>query len=195
MSWAGVADAAVVYSTSGISCIQSLCQTQILVGQGEDSPNFSGFRSGAPYVGSGNYAYELDINPALVTAISVVISPWNIWDEWFNGQPIGGNETRAPMPDATFQTTPTGYTGTFSVKNDTDVTSMINLFGQDGLLRRQDSYLTAVTIYANLSGSLVPYAFTLSRIDAVPEPKTWALMLGGFFVVGAMLRGRRKATA
>lgn len=39
------------------------------------------------------------------------------------------------------------------------------------------------------AGSSVPVA------AGVPEPGTWALMLGGFFGAGAALRGRRKLTA
>jgi hypothetical protein len=192
---AGGAQATVVYSTSGVFCNFSSCLAPIVIGPNEDSFNFPAFRNGEPKVGPGNYAYELIIDPARVTQISVAISPWDIWNEWFNGQPIGGDETRAPQPATTFQATATGYVGTFSVKDNTDVTSPATMFGEDGFLRRQDVYATGITIYANVSGSQVPYAFNLSRIDAVPEPEVWTLMLGGFFGLGAMLRGQRRVTA
>src|SRR5688572_28826003 len=36
---------------------------------------------------------------------------------------------------------------------------------------------------------------TVADIGAVPEPATWALMIGGFGMAGAMLRRRRMALA
>ncbi len=46
------------------------------------------------------------------------------------------------------------------------------------------------TIIANYSFDLAPTTVTLSVLS-VPEPQTWAMMLGGFFGLGAMLRRRR----
>lgn len=39
------------------------------------------------------------------------------------------------------------------------------------------------------------FAWIMSPIEGVPEPAAWALMLGGFGIVGCSLRGRRSSTA
>lgn len=40
-----------------------------------------------------------------------------------------------------------------------------------------------------------PIAFTLMRVTAVPEPASWAMMIGGFALVGGAMRRRAVAIA
>ncbi|NJC34330.1 hypothetical protein GGR88_001804 [Sphingomonas jejuensis] len=40
-----------------------------------------------------------------------------------------------------------------------------------------------------------PVTFTLERVAAVPEPATWAMMIGGFALVGGLMRRRPVAVA
>lgn len=62
-----------------------------------------------------------------------------------------------------------------------------------------DSFTNAVTITgldapATLDGSAFNYAL-VSDIRAVPEPASWALMIGGFTLVGTAMRQRRRLGA
>jgi hypothetical protein len=70
--------------------------------------------------------------------------------------------------------------------------------GVEGVTRYQDSYTgdlatATVSAYVNdFSNGGVNYAFTLA---AVPEPASWALLIGGFGLTGAAMRRRRALVA
>jgi hypothetical protein len=57
------------------------------------------------------------------------------------------------------------------------------LFGDNGANKADDS----VQVIENLGG------VTFSEVSSVPEPSTWAMMILGFFGVGAMTYRRRKS--
>lgn len=64
------------------------------------------------------------------------------------------------------------------------------------LITHIDSYdIASLGVYMETTGD-VPVVFdwtlTITRLDAVPEPDTWALMIGGFGIVGSALRRRRR---
>lgn len=50
------------------------------------------------------------------------------------------------------------------------------------------------TVLIKETGGIAPAGWGI-RLDAVPEPETWALMLVGFGALGAAVRGRRRASA
>jgi hypothetical protein len=99
--------------------------------------------------------------------------------------------------------------------------SRINLWFDDGLhANKYGSYLSALTLFGTLTGldpimlgigeraatdlgisradaqalqQIASTQFRLSRVSAVPEPASWAMMIAGFAIVGSLLRRRRSA--
>jgi hypothetical protein len=60
-----------------------------------------------------------------------------------------------------------------------------------------DFYLNSIEAFAgdSRSSSLSSrYSFAITSTSAVPEPATWAMMIGGFGIIGVALRSRRKAS-
>ncbi|PZO89834.1 MAG: PEP-CTERM sorting domain-containing protein [Sphingomonas sanxanigenens] len=86
------------------------------------------------------------------------------------------------------------FSGTATYSNAVDLVAQGLSFsvGADGILRLEfaedyDDYANAAdAIYT--TGSLT---FTYTPANAVPEPAVWAMMVGGFGLVGAGLRRRR----
>ncbi len=70
--------------------------------------------------------------------------------------------------------------------------------GVEGVTHYQDVYVfdeaidTVSTYVSDFGNSNVNYAFSVSN---TPEPATWALMIGGFGLVGASLRRRSTTVA
>ncbi len=70
--------------------------------------------------------------------------------------------------------------------------------GTEGVTRYQDVYIydesvDTVSAYVSDFGNTgINYAFT---IGAVPEPASWAMMIGGFGLTGAAMRRRRATVA
>ena len=70
--------------------------------------------------------------------------------------------------------------------------------GVEGITRYQDVYIfdesvDTVSAYVNDFGNTnVNYAFAIA---AVPEPESWALLIAGFGLTGAVMRRRRSAVA
>jgi hypothetical protein len=60
-------------------------------------------------------------------------------------------------------------------------------------IRYEDPYFT-FNVTSDDAGES-NYRFTVIRLTAVPEPGTWALLIGGFGLTGVMLRQRRKSLA
>lgn len=68
----------------------------------------------------------------------------------------------------------------------------------DGFVPGLTYSLNAGTIQINWAGTLAPNSFTavfnVGTGPAVPEPASWALMIGGFGLMGAALRRRPRVT-
>jgi hypothetical protein len=60
-----------------------------------------------------------------------------------------------------------------------------------------DSGITKFVVTSDQGGENVSFGIDNVTFDSVtsaaPEPASWALMLGGFGLVGGAMRGRRKA--
>ena len=114
----------------------------------------------------------------------------------------------------TYQTI-TGITGTF---NGSQITGLANVTGSNNLFyltgpffvdgnglgfstaagSAVNLFVTTDTRYRVNAGGLSTGFVTASAsaaIAAVPEPATWAMMIGGFGVIGAAARRRRRVTA
>ena len=72
-----------------------------------------------------------------------------------------------------------------------------NLFAQfNGLAASGDYTLTVRDRLATDSGRLGSFTLeiTTDAVQPVPEPATWAMMIGGFGVIGGVMRRRRTTT-
>lgn len=83
----------------------------------------------------------------------------------------------------------------YSSSTANQLSSFAAVFPPDNGAFSFDSFTNAVTVSildapATLNGSAFNYAL-VSDIRAVPEPASWALMIGGFTLVGTAMRRRR----
>ena len=195
---AGGAHAAVVYQETGTlnppSCdpFNNCHAGDFYVG----GVSYHGFGAGDGQP-AGSYHWELNVDPTLLDIQYVEVTSWDSWNEWWDGQNAGGQDS--PFQNSfTYQVTETGIEGDFTVAPWTDTTrdtpAIINGVETTISIRRIDNYFTSVDIIGTVNGGYgAPYKFT---ITAIPEPATWAMMIAGFFGLGAMLRrDRRTASA
>jgi hypothetical protein len=61
------------------------------------------------------------------------------------------------------------------------------------------AFVTGLTFNVGAGSSTVQMSQTPISVfvpdNAVPEPATWAMMIGGFAIVGAAMRGRRRTSS
>lgn len=67
-------------------------------------------------------------------------------------------------------------------------------YAMSGLIDPVPGFSSVSSPSAFLSDSLT-LTYTYAPADAVPEPASWAMMVGGFGIVGGMLRARRRRGA
>ena len=60
---------------------------------------------------------------------------------------------------------------------------------------QRGSYVADEFFITALNNAPTNYSVTISRVGAVPEPATWALLILGFGIVGASMRYRRRTNA
>ncbi len=203
---AGTANAAVVYFESGTLaapiCSPAFCRPgDFHVGGDGPFRPFGGYLNNprSDFQGAGAYHWELVLDPSLIDIDHVDVPTWDSWDEYWSDGTFSGQDSPIFGP-APYIVTATGIEGTFTVAPISDQTFSGFITQSDGYggtitvplqVHRIDRYYTGVQIDGSvLSGIGTPYIFT---ITAIPEPETWALMLGGLFGLGAALRRHRAA--
>ena len=86
---------------------------------------------------------------------------------------------------------------TFGSTTSDQLSSYAAFYGANNTAFTFDSFTDDFTIDtlaqpATLDSSFLSYSVVSQTAGAVPEPATWAMMVGGFAVIGGSLRARRK---
>lgn len=141
---------------------------------------------GVGYFGNGHFGGDFtDVYSVALDDSSVTASIMNI-------SLLGNNK----MGDIDFSSISLGsynFTHTVTEVNSngwTDVWSLIDVLGNPVHLAAGEYDLT-VKGHAYV---IAAYAGTINATDAVPEPASWALMLGGFGLIGGVMRAQRRST-
>lgn len=149
----------------------------------------------------GDYRWSITVDPEIV---NFYIDPTGAsfdgfygeieeyWDDYYADGRLSyhGATTWQSLPQTApyFIETSTGFTGTFTVP----ATQILPVGSHGGGVGdyELDSYYVVVSLngYLDPSAGPEPYSFT---VQSVPEPRTWAMMLAGFFALGGALRYRR----
>ena len=109
-----------------------------------------------------------------------------------------GNNVGVAVPFVGFPAAASGsYTHTFDLTLASTYTSgFLNGLGGGTAAGAEAALLAGLDAghaYANIHNSTFPGGEIRGFLEAVPEPATWALMIGGFGLTGAALRRRRLA--
>lgn len=80
--------------------------------------------------------------------------------------------------------------------NEPDFDFTLDVFGPSALGGEPGAYHILPGVYDTDDGVGDYFRVTIAQIDSgpVPEPASWAMMLGGFGLIGAALRQRKRAT-
>ena len=137
-----------------------------------------------PILAPGNYTVALSFD-APITGLNSDIAVEQRYLLFVNGVPSGGNEVSVPLPFT--RVSDRAFGANLTLKAAYSQTS--------GSIRRDylDERLTSTSFTASSNAQQpIQFTFTISNA-AVPEPATWAMMIGGFGVAGAATRRRRTA--
>ncbi len=146
-------------------------------------------------------------NAAAVNAVSTVISAGTVVNSHLIFLDPAGSSTRGATGSVTFNGRILGFILHDTGRNGVNFTSTNAIFGAPGT--------TYAAMHSGLDGAPDAYAITGSGnktlnftfnatatsadfvrvITAVPEPRSWAMMLAGFGMVGFGMRRRRAAVA
>ncbi len=91
-----------------------------------------------------------------------------------------------------------GSFGSLAGMHDTDTQAGLTFLSRNGYLRLDSDVAITSVGFVSLGGDgfmIDHFAFNAPLVVGVPEPGTWALMIGGFGLAGAMVRRRRAAAA
>jgi hypothetical protein len=107
-----------------------------------------------------------------------------------------GHNIGVAVPFVGFPAVPTGsYFHVFNLTSTATYTSsFLNNFGGGTATGAEAALLTGLEAgqaYANIHNPTFPGGEIRGFLVAAPEPAAWALMLGGFGLAGAAIRGRR----
>jgi len=109
-------------------------------------------------------------------------------EQWFGGQPHGNGVIAGWV----FQATNAGGS---SLANSTDIPTTpfdLDAFTFLNGPQLQVSLNLSPTLESDILGSVDSVRVVANPTSAIPEPRTWALMLAGFAGLGAAVRSRRK---
>jgi len=156
------------------------------------------------YVGPGSYIWRLDLDMSKLLLTEVVMSTWESYSETFPDGVSWGDEINVPNASAHYTLDADGISGSFTVPDMIayDLLWPTDSTGQGGPtpLHHVEHFFTDAEVYGYaLEGAGgTPYSFRVTRLDppgSVPEPASWALMIGGLGLVGSFLRRRSVARA
>ncbi|KQS04035.1 hypothetical protein ASG11_07050 [Sphingomonas sp. Leaf357] len=160
--------------------------------------NVAGGQGFAAFGGAGNTVRTYNVGAgSTITGVSYSVNITARGTSWLSEATLAF--TNSLLSNGVFLSPGVGVdnAGTASYSGSADLVALGLSFavGADGLLRLEyfDSFVDGELPDSIWNNGTVTFTYSPAA-SAVPEPATWAMMIGGFGMVGGALRSRRRKT-